>query len=139
MTDENAVELSSVNGGGTENYASGDLVVIPEDTWVELRMDVLPIRVGTTFVGDEIRVYRNTNEASPSWELLLTKRFYRHVDTGFRPWWGDPDYDTTQFESAGWHAAINGGDSTERGNNDNLQNNYIFVSTFQMMVEAAFP
>lgn len=138
-TDENALHLRSIDGGGSIRYDSGDVVVIPEDTWVQLKMEVRPIRQGSVFVGDEVKVYRNTNEATPSWELLVTQRFYRFVDRGFMPWWGDVDYDTTQFPSAGFHIYTVGGDSTDRNENNGIHNKRAYVSTFTMKVETAFP
>jgi hypothetical protein len=142
LTDNNALHLRSVDGGGSQRYNSGDLTVITEDTWVQLRMDVRPVRdAGGSVLGDEVKCYTNANELSPSWVLEDDQYWEDAVNNppgslAFMPWWNTPGFDATQFPSAGWHVFQSNADGS--GEQDNQQNNRIYTTDLEIQVSSAF-
>jgi hypothetical protein len=138
-TNENALNFRSVDGLGGASYNSGDLIVVPEDTWIQIRLDVTPVLNGAIVDRDLVEVYTNTNEATPSWTLQHSITFIDGVDAGFRPWANTLGYDVTQFEGVGFHVWMEGNDSTDRAANDNLNIRRAYVDGFEAIVKNRVP
>jgi hypothetical protein len=92
--------MFSTNGNIAEEYKT--IWAGPADTWIQFRLDVIPVLNGASVDRDVVRAYRNSGtEASPVWTLMREEE----ILIGDPAWipWGSPTVTRFGYGVQGQH------------------------------------